>query len=95
VNEVNVIFALDNGGMKGKRPGDPLSGRIEICDAGISIYFDGYGVKTMQPDCGSLLFIEFYQGELRFIMSPDITEERIDIYVMEGARERLREDGTE
>jgi hypothetical protein len=91
MNEISIGFAIDNGGMKGKQSGDPLPGRIEITDAGISIYFDGYGVGTMEPGHGSIIFIEYYQGELRVVLSPDINEQDVQIISMKGAHEKHRE----
>ncbi len=53
---------------------------------GLSIRVEGYGTADSADDLGAPIFLEFYRGELRLVLSPDINSEDLQIINLEGAR---------
>lgn len=41
-----------------ERDGNKVTGRLEIDSDGIAVYFDGYGVQSMEPSFGAPIWIE-------------------------------------
>ena len=46
--------------IDGKTKG--LTGRI-VVGQGIEIFIDGYDCKEMEPNCGSIIYVEMYNGK--------------------------------
>jgi hypothetical protein len=78
---------------------DPI--RIEVLagssrqgvSPGMEISADRYGVKTMEPDCGAVAYLEQYNGELRLLVWADINQEDpTHVISLEGAHESKRRD---
>jgi len=71
-----------------------LSTTIKTENGFISIYPEGYGHCEMDDGSGYPVFIEFYEGQLRVGIYPDIFEPNAQIIDMSGAKESLRKDDT-
>lgn len=66
--------------------------KVEIDDNGIWIFADGYGEAGAAEGFGNPAFVEFYEGELRLLYSPDINVETPEAISLEGARESCRKE---
>lgn len=54
----------------------------------LQIYPEGYGEPEAAKGCGSPVFLEVYEGELRVHIKPDIQDGRQhETFSLEGARE--------
>ena len=67
--------------------GDEVEGSADAkSDLGVSLYFEGYGDMTSQDDCGTPVYIEKYDGELKVRIYGDInSEEPTHNISLEGA----------
>lgn len=74
---------------------DPPAVRLAVSnenDNTLAIGAEEYGVKTMEPGCGAIAIMEYYENELRLLVWADITnEDPTHVISLEGAREALRE----
>lgn len=67
------------------------TGRIQTGPNGIEIYIDGFGMATMAPGHGSIIYLEHYEGVLRLVVHGDIRrEEPTSIIDLSLAEEHLR-----
>ena len=70
-----------------------VSGTIEINQLGIFLKFDGYGNCNSEENDGEVIWIEFYEGELRVLVWGDINKEDATHRIsLEGALESKRKD---
>ena len=68
------------------------TGRIEIGPLGIEIYIDGHGMKCMDPDQGSIVYLNHYDGSPQLVVHSDINQEDPGLVIqLAGAAEELRE----
>lgn len=76
-----------------EHPDDPpLPVRVAFHNGTLEIYAEGYGMWSMEPGTGPVMFIEKYDKRFRAVAWEDINEEsQTNEFDFEGAREELRE----
>jgi hypothetical protein len=70
-----------------------LSGKIEVCNGAVFLYFDGHGDLGSADGHGCPLMVELFKGEVRVIVWGDINQEDPTHSIfLKGAREQLRKE---
>jgi hypothetical protein len=72
-----------------------VTGRIERGAYGVEVFLDGYGAKAANPDQGSIIYLNHWDGSPQLVVHGDITEEDpTHIIQLETAEESRRVDLT-
>lgn len=70
-----------------------IEGIIALWSTGIEVFVNGYGTSSMEPGCGSPIYIEYYQDSLRVLVWNDINQsDPTNVIALEGALETKRQD---
>ena len=66
---VPFSMPIENGDEEGR-----MDGRIEIGPLGFEVYIEGFGVQEMDPDFGSVLYLNHYEGSPQVVVHGDILQ---------------------